>query len=352
MKKIKKSIIVLVFIFLILGNVSVAAEPIKVYVENHRIEMAVSPVAEDGRTLIPARAIFESMGMTVSWEEKSKTVIGTSGNKTIKLIIDKQEAFIDETKVKLDVPAQIIDGSTMVPVRFIAESLGARVDWDGNTKSVLINSENPFGRYKVIRVVDGDTIIVDFNGKQERVRMIGIDTPESVHPDVSRNVLEGEMAAKYTRDKLEGKEVGMEFDLQERDHYGRLLSYIWFSGEMFNKTLLKEGYAQVSTYPPNIKYTDEFIQLQKESRESNRGIWGSEEKANGGEFIIIDKNRKLIGPIGNSVTAEYIGSLKSDKYHYPGFTHTGQIIEDNLIYFESKEHAEANRYVPCGICFK
>lgn len=351
MKKFKKSIIVLILISLILGNVSVAAEPIKVYVENRKIEMAVSPVAENGRTLIPARAIFESMGMAVSWEEKSKTVIGTSQDKTIKLIIDKQEAFIDETKVKLDIPAKIINGSTMVPVRFIAESLGANVDWDDNTKSVLINSENPFGRYKVIRVVDGDTIIVDFNGKQERVRMIGIDTPESVHPDMSKNVAEGEIASKYTKGKLEGKEVGMEFDLQERDHYGRLLSYIWFSGEMFNKTLLKEGYAQVSTYPPNVKYTDEFIQLQREARENNRGLWASLTEDNG-EGLIINKNKKLVGPIGNSDRAEYIGSLKSDKYHYPGFTHTGQIIEHNLIYFESKEHAEVNGYVPCGVCFK
>ncbi len=79
----------------------------------------------------------------------------------------------------------------MVPARFVAESLGAEVGWDNNTKSVLVNSDYPYGKYKVIRVVDGDTIIVDYNGKEERVRLIGIDTPESVHPDATRNVEEG-----------------------------------------------------------------------------------------------------------------------------------------------------------------
>lgn len=245
--------------------------------------MPIAPIIEDGRTLVPVRAIFESMGAKVDWDGKTKTVIGKTENKIIKLVIGNKIALVNGKKVELDVPAKIIDGSTLVPARFVAESLGAKVDWDNNTKSVLVNSKYPYGKYKVTRVVDGDTIIVDFNGKEERVRLIGIDTPESVHPDKSKNIPEGEIASRFTKEKLEGKEVALEFDVQERDHYGRLLAYIWFGGTMFNKTLLQEGCAQIATYPPNVKYVDDFTKVQKEARENNKGFWSdtwtiSEEK--------------------------------------------------------------------------
>lgn len=96
------------------------------------------------------------------------------------------------------------------------------------------------GTYQVVRIVDGDTIVVKIGGNDEKVRLIGIDTPESVHPDGSRNVEYGEIASNFTRTHLEGKEVSLEFDVQERDRYGRILAYVYLDGKMFNKTLLEE----------------------------------------------------------------------------------------------------------------
>ncbi len=92
-------------------------------------------------------------------------------------------------------------------------------------------------------------------------------------------------AALYTEQKLLGRTVYLELDLQQRDRYGRLLAYIWLSppeslseGEvrekMFNAHLLLEGYAQVMTVPPNVKYSELFLELQKEAQESGRGLWG------------------------------------------------------------------------------
>ena len=137
-----------------------------------------------------------------------------------------------------------------------------KVDWNNSTKTVTIISAGGIisqpNTYKVIRVVDGDTFKINYNGKEESVRLIGIDTPESVHPDASKNVVEGKSASDYAKNLLEGKDITLEFDVQERDHYGRLLAYAYFGGTMVNKLLLQEGYAQVSTYPPNIKYVAEF----------------------------------------------------------------------------------------------
>ncbi|MBR6689644.1 MAG: thermonuclease family protein [Clostridia bacterium] len=126
---------------------------------------------------------------------------------------------------------------------------------------------------EVVRVVDGDTIVVDFNGKDEKVRLIGVDTPESVHADETKNTKEGILVSDYTKSKLTGKKVKLEFDVQERDKYGRLLAYVYIDGEMYNKHLLEIGYAKIATYPPNVKYVEDFKEIQKQARENKVGLW-------------------------------------------------------------------------------
>lgn len=127
--------------------------------------------------------------------------------------------------------------------------------------------------YPVVRVVDGDTIIVDIDGSNERIRLIGIDTPESVHSDEERNTEYGRIAAEFTANQLEGKTVTLEYDVEERDQYDRILAYVYLDGKMFNETLLQEGLAKVTTYPPNVRYADSFVELQKQAQKDRKGIW-------------------------------------------------------------------------------
>ena len=141
------------------------------------------------------------------------------------------------------------------------------------TESNAYTDVNKLNEYKVVRVVDGDTFVVGFNGKDEKVRLIGVDTPESVHADSSKNTKEGILVSDYTKSKLNGKTVKLEFDVQERDKYGRLLAYVYIDGEMYNKHLLEIGYAKIATYPPNVKYVEEFKEIQKEARENKVGLW-------------------------------------------------------------------------------
>ena len=135
----------------------------------------------------------------------------------------------------------------------------------------------------VIRVIDGDTIELQ---DKERVRLIGIDTPEArynkkLQRDVSRTgkdyetiIAMGEKATKFTRSLLEGKRVRLEFDIEKRDRYGRLLAYVYLpDGRMLNAEIVKYGYGQIYTFPPNVKYVDLFLKLQREAREGNRGLW-------------------------------------------------------------------------------
>jgi micrococcal nuclease len=125
---------------------------------------------------------------------------------------------------------------------------------------------------KVTRVVDGDTIDISSSVEgRSRVRLIGMDTPEVYFGTQPY----GPEASAFAKRELDGEEVGLELDVQKIDPYGRLLAYVYLpNGEMFNETLLKEGYAQVATFPPNVKYKDRFLKAQREAREANRGLWG------------------------------------------------------------------------------
>jgi micrococcal nuclease len=132
------------------------------------------------------------------------------------------------------------------------------------------------GPYPVTRVVDGDTIIVAIGGQENKVRLIGIDTPESIHSDESQNVPYGEISSDFTRNSLESKMVYLEYDVEHTDQYGRVLAYVWLDDVMFNKTLLMEGHAVLATYPPNVRYVDEFTLLQTQARNDGKGLWADE----------------------------------------------------------------------------
>jgi len=140
------------------------------------------------------------------------------------------------------------------------------------TEESVFRSEIPQGGEvaRVARVIDGDTIELESG---ERVRYIGIDTPESVHPDRPDECFGAESAAR-NRELVEGKEVVLVRDVSERDKYGRLLRYVYAGGVFVNELLLKEGYAQVTTYPPDVAHVETYLAAQREAREAGRGLWG------------------------------------------------------------------------------
>ena len=127
----------------------------------------------------------------------------------------------------------------------------------------------------VERVVDGDTIEVNpAVGSTQDVRLLGVDTPETVDPGEPVEPY-GPEASAFTKRQLEGERVTLIFDQQKRDQYGRALAYVRISGqsETFNETLLKQGYAQLYVVPPNDRYEARFTQAQDQARQAQRGIW-------------------------------------------------------------------------------
>lgn len=121
----------------------------------------------------------------------------------------------------------------------------------------------------VARVIDGDTIEIE-GGK--KIRYIGIDTPETKHPQKGMECY-GEEAYLKNKELVEGRDIEIEKDVSETDKFGRLLRYIYVDNIFVNEYLVKEGFASVSTFPPDIKYVDLFLKAQTEAREKNLGLW-------------------------------------------------------------------------------
>ena len=128
----------------------------------------------------------------------------------------------------------------------------------------------------VLSVTDGDTFKVKFeDGSVDTVRLILIDTPETKHPTTPVQPF-GPEASDYMTGILTGQTVKLEWDVSERDPYGRILAYAYLGDEMVNEMLLAKGLARVAVYPPDVKYTDQFRAIEKQAQTAKLGIWSIE----------------------------------------------------------------------------
>jgi micrococcal nuclease len=133
------------------------------------------------------------------------------------------------------------------------------------------------GEAEVVRVVDGDTIVVRVTGGEERVRLIGVDTPESVDPRRPVECFGKEAAARTAELLPAGTAVRLERDVEARDRYDRLLAYVYRAddGTFVNRALLEDGYAQPLTIPPNVAHAADFAAAARTAREAGAGLWSS-----------------------------------------------------------------------------
>jgi micrococcal nuclease len=139
-----------------------------------------------------------------------------------------------------------------------------------NTKGPSPRLLTSGGQAKVVAVLDGDTIVISGGDK---VRYAGLNTPETHHPDKLPEYC-GQEAFEANRRLVTGKTVRLEFDERRRDRYGRLLAYVYVDSLLVNAELIRQGYAQVSTYKENQRYHAEFERLQQHAIAARRGLWG------------------------------------------------------------------------------
>lgn len=220
--------------------------------------------------------------------------------------------------------------------------------------------------YDVIRVVDGDTIKVNINGKEESVRFLLVDTPETVHPDKPVQPF-GKEASQFVKERLSGKQVQLELDISERDKYGRLLMYVYDEeGNSIQEALLKRGLARVAyIYNPNVKYVDRYQAIQREAQEKAVGIWSIENYVTDSGFVTEAETTENDSQPSDSETSEAeeqaeapaqsaggkikgnISSSGEKIYHIPGGRYYDQTKIDperGEQYFDTEEAAQAAGY--------
>ena len=140
----------------------------------------------------------------------------------------------------------------------------------------------------VKRIIDGDTFVCILPiAKEEKIRLIGVDAPESrmnrkTQSDIEKSGMDyetikalGRQSTEFVKTHIKPADVvKLEMDIQPRDNNGRILAYVYLQdGTMLNQLLVEEGFAQVATYPPNVKYKDLFLEAQREARENKKGLW-------------------------------------------------------------------------------
>jgi micrococcal nuclease len=211
-------------------------------------------------------------------------------------------------------------------------------------------------QHKVIRIVDGDTIVIDYKGKYEKVRLLCVNTPESVHPDKKQNIPMGKVASNYAKRRLKGKYVDLEFEGPIRGRYGRLLAYVIVDGKNFNLELSEQGLSPYYTkYGLSEKYDKEFRKAERYARKHKLNIWGDPKltqkclrlKSKWGQY------RSSVSSSPATVQTKewkYVASKNSNVFHRPDCKWAKKINPKNLIGFKSRGEAIRSGRRPCRSC--
>ena len=253
-RKLLGFLTVLILLFSCTMPVGAATAP-TVNLNGNRLSFDVPPTIKDGRTLVPLRAIFESLGATVDWNAATRTVRATKDDTVISLTIGEANAYRNKAMLPLDVPAQILNGRTLVPLRFVSEAMGAKVEWNGTTRTIAITTF-----------------------------------------PVSRGFMEGEMVAQYSGEWLDGQPHGYGMI-----KYGDGVVYIgnFAQGDRQGRGIL--------FFPDGSTYSGEF----------RFNIWNGEGTMmlpDGSRYMRTFQNGEAYGPVTLLFTdgSKYVGQMNED----------------------------------------
>lgn len=240
---------------------------IKVYLDGKRLTFDVPPTVMNGTTLVPMRKIFEELGAEIQWDGANQIVTATYGGKTIKLQIGSKIAGVDGAQIELPVPVHAMDGRTLVPLRFVSESLGSAVGWEGAARSVTISSSP-----KIEAIVSGysdDSLIQvmysDRSGSEvvANVRLAGVELTERLPAEEIVDVMENWLPA--------GSKIWIEPVVAKHDD-GSMLGYVYLTdGTQLNARLIIESLARLDMQSEIMRWDYYFAYLQNHGSMSERG---------------------------------------------------------------------------------
>ncbi len=337
----KKFLLIILTIIMIFQNISIFAQKeISLYLDGEKIECNPSPVIINDRTMIPARALFEKMGATVSWDGDKRKVGVICGETEIEMIIDKSTAKVNKKEVTLDSPAVIINGRTLIPLRFVGESIGAKVSWDGEERKVLIETKEKDPPIIIESVeftskAGYDVVTMTASGKTT-VKTMTLKEPERMVIDIQNATL------TVLNKSYEGKAVS-KVRYGEHDGYVRLVAesdtvpgfFIFDNGGITELKFFKDkklfDYIGMKEYKMIFGYPVKFV-----SRKGEKIVFTLGKKL---KDEVIDIGDELISRVSVSGSDIEV-TLKKDADY---------IIKDNTVEFIVKEKTEEEIITDSGI---
>ncbi len=371
-----------------------ANSDIRVTIDEQLINFDAAPTIIKGRTMVPFRKIFEGLGADVLWDSTDQSIIGTRNDLKIILQIDNHEAVVNEKTITLDVPPTIIDNSTMVPVRFIAEALGAEVSWSENNRTVAIDSKIPYNLTKYYIL---ESEVRQLAASFERQFYYDLETAirRQFNPD-NYSLLEAYLRRTYPEQKgKNGKYIGLSSQDQVQGIYewnsGSKYIGDWVNGSMEGKGIYywpdggyyigewknshRNGWGILATSDGDV-YIGEWLNDNMEGHgiyywedgEVYRGQWSLDQRQGLGAYSWLDGNTYIgqlhdgtMGGLGTFIwydkeqyLGQYSDGLKNGSgiyYWRPDFVFRGEYTADQRSWgtFESpgkhllnlREHARA-----------
>src|SRR5665647_2186531 len=245
----------------------VTAKTIFIFLDGKKMEFKLQqPANYSGRVLVPLRDIFEALGAKIEWEDSTKTVTAKKNDLIITYKVESLMGNRNNEIIQIPVPGRLVEGTTMIPLRFVGEALGAAVSWDEHSKTVLISSKVKT-EVEVTNILEGNVVEIKGGTNSDKLVLLGFD---KLDPNYV-----GE-ATQWLSEQLTGATIRVELDTKQRESHGYLLAYVYMpDGTLLNSQIFAKGYAKLKMTSPNIRWNELLGYVENGAKNQKIGLWAT-----------------------------------------------------------------------------
>ncbi|WP_162463203.1 stalk domain-containing protein [Paenibacillus psychroresistens] len=222
------------------------------------------PINVNGRVLVPLRDIFEALGAKIEWDDTTKTVTAKKADVIITYKIGSLTGNRNNEIIEIPVAGKLVEGTTMIPLRFVGEALGTNISWDEHSQTVLVSSKVKT-EVEVTNILEGNVVEIKGGDKTDKLVLIGFD---QLNPNFEAE------ATQWLSEQLVGMTIHVEMDSKLREAHGYLLAYVYLpDGSLLNSQIFAKGYAKLKMTAPNTRWTELLTYVQNGAKNHKIGLW-------------------------------------------------------------------------------
>jgi hypothetical protein len=238
---------------------------IYIFLDGKKMEFkSQQPINDHGRVLVPLRTIFEALGAKIKWDDTTETVTAKKNDVMITYKIGSLSGTRNNEIIHIPVPGKLVNGATLIPLRFVGEALRSTISWDQHSQTVLISSKVKT-EVEVTGILEGHVVEVKGGNNSDKFVLLGFTELDPAFVDEAR---------EWLNQQLSGAVIQIELDVSQRNKQGYLLAYVYMQdGTLLNSQLIAKGYAQVKTTTPNLRWNDLLTYVQNGAKNEKVGLW-------------------------------------------------------------------------------